>query len=154
MSFGVDRRDHVDLGTQIFRRDRVGLSTLAPLLATEVEMRQPSLVNVDDPLTLVQELEHLLCVQHSENEAPLRVTLESNFFYDPVTHVEVLAQDSLDFVLLDIELLLRFDGVNHLLDCPDVLLACNVLGHDADYLLVPLISVVALLLQSRNAKRS
>ena len=73
------------------RRHSVFLRSGPPFLISEVEVRQPGLINVDDPLARVVQLKHLLSIQHSSDEATLGVTLVGNFFQHPISHVIVIS---------------------------------------------------------------
>ena len=82
--------------------DSVLLTPLPPLLAAEVEVRQPRLIDVDDASPAFEQLEHLLGVQHSRDEAPFRVASVLDFLDDPVAHIEVIPKhlpDKMDRVI-------------------------------------------------------
>ena len=78
------------------------LTSLPPLLAAEVEVRQPRLIDVDDASPTFEQLEHLLGVQHSRDEAPFRVASVLDFLDDAVAHIEVVPEhlpDKMDRVV-------------------------------------------------------
>ena len=47
-------------------------------MVPEVEVWQPCLIDVDDPLLLLKESQHLLGIEHSSHLASLTVPMEGN----------------------------------------------------------------------------
>ena len=109
MPVRAESSDHVHLRGQVLRGDGVGLASLPPLLVPKVEVRQPRLVDVDDALALLEELEHLLGVEHAHDQTALGVALVRYLLESTVPHVEVVTQDSFDFVELDVDGGLRLE---------------------------------------------
>ena len=105
LALRVEGSNHVHAVAQRLVADGVLLSPEPPLLAAEVEVGQPRLVDVDDACTLLQQLKHLLGVAHPHDEAPLRVALKRHFLEDAVSHVKIVSQDLLYATDRDIETL-------------------------------------------------
>ena len=145
LALGVQGGDHVDAMAERFVADGVALTSLPPLHATEVEVRQPRLVNVDDARALLQQLEHLLGVTHPHHQATLGVALELDLLEDPVPHAEAVSQDSPDLVDRDSQLHAFLQVGSDLLRRPDVMASLEVLPDRLHQPVVLLLLLVSLL---------
>ena len=67
--------------------DGVLLTTLSPLPTAKVQVRQPGLVDIDNASTTLEQLEHLLGVQHPGYEASLRVASILDLLKHTIAHI-------------------------------------------------------------------
>ena len=150
-AISVNGSDHVDFRTEVLVGDRVVVAGHPPLLAAEVEVGEPGLVDVDDALALLKEGDQLLSVERPGNEAALRVALEGDLLDAAVAHAEVVVQDGSDLVQLDVGGGFGLEGGLDLLGLPDVpLLGKHVFDAGTDLLLPGLLGV-ALIGERPNA---
>ena len=141
-AISVNGSDHVDFRTEVLVGDRVVVAGQPPLLAAEVEVGEPGLVDVDDALALLEEGDQLLGVERPGDEAALRVALEDDLLDAAVAHAEVVVQDGFDLVQLDVGIGFSLESGLNLLGLPDVpLLGEHVFDAGTDLLLPGLLGV-------------
>ena len=140
----VDSRDHVDPVAERLGGDGVRLAALAPLLVPEVEVGQPGLVNVDDPAAVLEQLKHLLGVEHAGHQAPLGVALVGDLLEHAVPHVVVVSKHPGHLVLLDLQVVAFLEVPLDLLDSPDVPVVAEGVLNDGSNLGTALLSGLCL----------
>ena len=99
--------------------DRVGGAMSLPFLPREIGIVQPTLIDVDDPLALCQELDHLLGEHHTEDQTLLRIGI-IRYALDPlVFEPEILSENSGHQLRLYEQLTIGLNQLHHLLDVVD-----------------------------------
>ena len=101
--------------------DGVAVASDSPFLVPEITFVQSALVYVDHDEPLAQQSKHALSKLLADDEAPVRVPLESHLLDLAVAHLEPLAHDLGDEIIFDVHTMCQPNGVNNLLPPPNVL---------------------------------
>jgi hypothetical protein len=88
----VDRSEQTQSRTHGLPGQGVRLGPAMPLPALKVELVNPALVDVDDSLTLPEQLQHLNCALSPHHETALAVALERDALDLVIAHVEPTPQ--------------------------------------------------------------
>ena len=93
---------------------RVVSSLGRPSPSSEVSLRYPCLIDVDNMLTLAVDLEHFLCIQRTQDFVLLRVARERHAFDLPVAQPILLLQDAQHHALRYFQILPASDLIGYL----------------------------------------
>ena len=95
-------------------------SSLSPHFRAEVEVRNPTLIDVDASYFILQMLNHFLGVEHAEYLASLGVAVVGHSFYDSVGHVKSLFHDLSNVGQADFDVLAVVDKFLYLVSLPNM----------------------------------
>lgn len=120
-SLGADCRDDREPWRDGALLDGVAVASDSPFLVPEVALVERALVYVDHDEPLAQKSKHALSKLLADDEAPVRVPLESHLLDFSVAHLEPLAHDLGDEIIFDVHIMCQPNCVNNLLPPPNVL---------------------------------
>ena len=122
------RRDcnyHVDFESHDFVSNGVILTSSVPTSPSEISLRNPGLINIDNVLLLAINLEHLLCIEAAKHFISFGVSNEGHSLYLAITKTEMFLHGADNRFVRHIHASLLFNLKPDLFRAPDPLAVVN-----------------------------
>ena len=93
LSVGIETKEHRDSRLDADLWNGVGCSIWPPLHPAEITHREPSLIKVQDPVSLFQQPDELQCKLLSKYQVLFRVGVHCYCFNSSISHSEIFFED-------------------------------------------------------------